>query len=301
MLLIGMITLILVGFSARTVLDGLQYRAVMVSSDRNIDDSFNEMAEEGWYPRFVLKFEGDARLIFERPRDKEQRTFGLEYKAKVVKRAKNIDDTFNKMAGDGWEPRFVFRTGALNQNWRLMMERDPENPVTYLEYRAVVIDEGRNVDDKFNQLAADGWYPLFVVQGADKHRMLFERDPSNTERTMRFMAKTTRNIKRIDDLYNEHGEDGWEPIFLFLDENDSFRTLFQQSLDEELIPLEFQARRIDEMSQIDDKFNQYAADGWYPMFVIRDIKEVYEDSEGNERSRSVEDVRWRMLFGRTAE
>ena len=303
-LLIAVFTLGVVGFSMHTQRDGLQYRAVKVGSDRDIDDSFNEMAEEGWYPRFVMKFEGDARLIYERPRDEEERVYGLEYKAEVIKRARRIDDTFNKMAKDGWFPRFVFRTGALNQNWRLMMERDPEDDVTNLEYRAVVLDEGRQVDDKFNQLSADGWDPLFVIQGANNHRMLFVRDPNNTERTMRYMAKVTNNIKRIDDLYNEHGEDGWEPMFLFQDENDAFRSLFKKPLDEDSPSYEYQARRIDEMNQIDDKFNQYGADGWYPMFVIRDIEESFEDYtdlEGDERSRTVEDVRWRMLFGRAID
>ncbi len=303
-LLIAAFTLGVVGFSAHTQRDGLQYCAVKVGSDRDIDDSFNEMAEEGWYPRFVLKFEGDARLIYERPREEEERVYGLKYKAEVIKRARQIDDTFNKMAKDGWFPRFVFRTGALKQNWRLMMERDPEDDVTNFEYRAVVLDEGRQVDDKFNQLSADGWDPLFVIQGADDHRMLFVRDPNNTERAMKFMAKVTSNIKQIDDLYNEHGEDGWEPMFLFQDENDAFRSLFQKPLTGESHPLEYQARRIEEMSQIDDKFNQYGADGWYPMFVIRDIDESLEDFtdlEGNERTRSVEDIRWRMLFGRAID
>ncbi len=303
-LLIAVFTLGLVGFSAHTQRDGLQYRAVKVGSDRDIDDSFNEMAEDGWYPRFVMKFEGDARLIYERPRDEEERVYGLEYKAEVIRSARQIDDTFNKMADDGWFPRFVFRTGALKQNWRLMMERDPEDDVTNLEYRAVVLDEGRQVDDKFNQLSADGWDPLFVIQGADDHRMLFVRDPDNTERAMQFMAKVTSNIKQIDDLYNEHGEDGWEPMFLFQDENDAFRSLFQKPLGEESPSFEYQARRIEEMNQIDDKFNQYGADGWYPMFVIRDIDESledYTDLEGNERTRSVEDVRWRMLFGRAVD
>jgi len=304
-LLVCLFALGIAGFSADTLRDGLQYRALVVGSDRDIDDNFNDMAQEGWYPRFVMKFEGDARLIFERPRDEDVRTYGLEYRAEVIGTAKEIDDTFNKMAGEGWIPRFVFRTGALNQNWRLILERDPQNDVTNLEYRALVIDRGREIDDKFNQLAADGWYPLFLVRGlSDDHRMLFARDKDDTERSMRFMAKTTRNIKNIDDLYNEHGEEGWEPMFLLQDETDVFRSLFQQHIGEEAIPVEFQARRIEEMNQIDDKFNQYGADGWYPMFVIQDIEESYEDytdSEGEEGSRTVEDVRWRMLFGRDAE
>ena len=282
----------------------LQYRAVVIGSDRDIDDSFNKMADDGWYPRFVLKFEGNARLIYERPRTEGERTYGLEYKAEVIRSGKEIDDTFNKMAKDGWFPRFVFRSGALNQNWRLIMERDPEDPITNLEYRAVLLDEGRNVDDKFNQLSADGWYPLFIVEGYDDLRMIFARDPDYTERTVEFMAKTTFNIKNIDDLYNEHGQDGWEPMFLFQDETDAFRTLFERSLVDPAYPLEFQARRIEEMSEIDDKFNQYASDGWYPLFVIRDVAEIIEsdvDVNNNDKSRTVEEIRWRMLFGREVE
>ena len=68
--------------------------------------------------------------------------------------------------------------------------------------------------------------------------------------------------------------------------------------------MEFQARRIDDMSQIDDKFNQYSADDWYPLFVIRDVEELlesYEDSDGRDQTRTVDEVRWRMLFGRDAQ
>ena len=302
--LIGMLAIGSAGFVANTLLDGLQYRAIKVSSDRDIDDSMNELAEDGWYPRFVLKFQGDARLIYERERDEDERIYDLEYKAEVIGSGKEIDDTFNKMAKDGWFPRFVFRTGALNQNWRLIMERDPQDDVNNLEYRAILLGEGREVDDKFNQLSVDGWYPLFVVKGLSEHRMLFARDPDNTERTVRFMAKTTFNPKQIDDLYNEHGQDGWEPMFLFQDENEAYRTLFQQPIGEDPFPMEFQARRIDDMSQIDDKFNQYSADDWYPLFVIRDVEELlesYEDSDGRNQTRTVDEVRWRMLFGRDAQ
>jgi hypothetical protein len=162
----------------------MQYRAVVVGSDRDIDDTLNDMADEGWYPRFILKFEGNARLIFERPREEEDRVYGLEYAAEVVGSGKEIDDMFNEMVNDGWVPRFVFRTGALNQNWRLIMERDPAAPKAPLEYRAELIDRGRDLDDKFNQLAYDGWYPLFVVQAVGEHRMLFARDPDDRSQKM---------------------------------------------------------------------------------------------------------------------
>jgi hypothetical protein len=302
--LIGLFALGTLGFASYSLLDGMQYRAVKVGSDRDIDDSFNKMAKDGWDPRFVLQFEGDNRLIYERPRDEEERRYDLKYRAEVVRSGKEIDDKLNEMSEDGWFPRFVFRTGALNQNWRIMLEKDPEFMSTELEYQAVMIEEGRNVDDKFNQMSADGWYPLFVVEGLSELRMLFARDPEDTERRFRFMAKTTRNIKQIDDLYNEWGEEGWEPMFLFKDDTEAYRTLFLQPIDEEPIPQEFQAVRIDEISQVEDKFAQHSADGWYPMFVIRDIEELYEDytdSEGKERSRSVDNVRWRMLFARDLE
>lgn len=48
--LIGMLAIGSTGFVANTLLDGLQYRAIKVSSDRDIDDSMNELAEDGWYP-----------------------------------------------------------------------------------------------------------------------------------------------------------------------------------------------------------------------------------------------------------
>lgn len=288
------------GFSAHTLLS-LQYRADKVGSDRDIDDRFNELAPDGWYPRFVLTFEADPRLIFERPREQAERISGLTYRADVVRSAKEIDDTFNDRAPDGWQPRFVFRTGAVNQNWRIIFERDPADRVTNLEYRAVLIEEGRDVDDTFNQVSADGWYPLFVVESAGEHRMLFARIKGQRDREWEFMAKVTGNIKEVDDLFDTHAAEGWEPIFVFQDETERWRTLFKRPTGQTTGTHEFQARRIEDISQIDDKFNQYAADGWYPMFVIPDVTEVaenYTDEDGNRQTEWVEETRWRMLFSR---
>ena len=293
-----------VGNSVQARQDGLAYKAIKVGKDRDIDDTFKKQSKDGWYPQFILKFEGDARMIFERPRDKEQRVSNLEYKAQVVGSGKKIDDTFNKFASDGWKPRFVFRTGALNQNWRIILERDPNNRVSNMEYISELIGQGSQVDDKFNQLAADGWHPMFVVEGMGDFRMLFERQKGSMERTTRFMAKTTRNIKQIDDLYNEHGAEGWEPMFLFKDENESYRSLFKKGIGEDERPLEFLAIRIDEVNQVEDKFIQHGIDGWYPLFVIKDIEETiesYKDTDGKMKTRDIENIRWRMLFGREKE
>lgn len=300
MIILIMAMLISTGFAFHLA-QSFQYRAVKVGSDRDIDDKFNELAEDGWYPRFVMKYEADPRLIFERPREASERLTGLTYRADVVGAAKEIDDQFNKRSSDGWEPRFVFRTGAVNQNWRIIFERDPDDMVTDLEYRAVLIEEGRQVDDKFNQVSADGWYPLFVVESAGEHRMLFARDPDHTEREWEFMAKVTRRIKEVDDLFDEHAADGWEPIFVFQDETEAWRSLFKRPVGVTEASHEFQARRIEEISEVEDKFNQYSADGWYPMFVILDVTEVaedYTDEDGNTQTEWVEETRWRMLFSR---
>lgn len=308
--LIAVLFLSVAGFSAVHLFDGLQYKAEKIGSDKNIDRSLRNMAKEGWYPKFILKFEGDARLLYQRPREASERQVGLNYKAVVIGSGKKIDDTFNKMASEGWVPRFVFRTGALNQNWRIILEQDPAATTAPLEYRAELILQGRDVDDKFNQLSADGWYPLFVIEGTTDLRMLFARDPKNKERTVKFMAKTARNIKNIDDLYNEHGKEGWEPIFLFKDESSVYRSLFKQSVLEAPVRREYQARRIEEISEIDDKFTQYGADGWYPVFVIKDVEEVLQDAPVTpakpapntvQKPKTVENVRWRMLFGRVLE
>lgn len=296
------LVLLLAAFTAPTLQRSLQYRAVVVGSDRDIDDNFNKLSADGWYPRFILKFEGDARMIFERPREEADRVSGLEYRSDVVKRSRDIDDTMNDRAQDGWAPRFVFKTGALDQNWRIVFERDPSQPTAELEYRALVIERGRDVDDKFNQLGADGWEPLFIVESNEEHRMLFSRVVGQNERKWRFMAKVTSNIKQVDDLYNEHGAEGWEPMFLFKDERDQFRSLFKMPEGGEPVPMRYEARRIDEIKEVEDKFNQYSADGWYPMFVIPDVEEVWDpDAPGKEGKKGawVEHVRWRMLFSHT--
>jgi hypothetical protein len=296
------LTLVVAAFSLFPPAGTLQYRAVVAGSDRNIDDNLNKLAADGWYPRFILKFEGDARMIFERPREESERVIGLEYRADVVKRSREIDDMMNERSADGWAPRFVFQTGALNQNWRIVFERHPDEPVVETEYRALVIDRGRDVDDKFNQLGADGWEPLFIVESNEEHRMLFSRVVGKNERKWRFMAKVTSRIKQVDDLYNEHGAEGWEPMLLFKDERDQYRSLFKMPASGEPVPMRYEARRIDEVREVEDKFNQYGADGWYPMFVIPDIEEVWDaDAPGKDGKKGawVENVRWRMLFSHT--
>ncbi|MDA0379442.1 MAG: hypothetical protein O2899_08110, partial [Bacteroidetes bacterium] len=254
-----LMVLMLAAFTAAPSLLSLQYRAVVVGSDRDIDDTFNELSSEGWYPRFILKFEGDARMIFERPRNEAERLSGHEYRSDVVKRSRDIDDTMNERAAEGWVPRFVFKTGALEQNWRIVFERNPDVPAVDTEYRALVIDQGREVDDKFNQLGADGWEPMFIVKRNEEHRMLFSRVVGQQERKWQFMAKVTPNIKQVDDLYNEHGADGWEPMFLLKDERDQYRSLFKMPVGVEPVPMRYEARRIEEIREVEDKFNQYAA------------------------------------------
>ena len=78
--------LAITGFSTLIVLDSMQYRAIKVDSDRDIDDTFNDLSQDGWYPQFVLNFENNTRLILERPRVEEERIYGLEYRADVVRR-----------------------------------------------------------------------------------------------------------------------------------------------------------------------------------------------------------------------
>lgn len=179
---IALILLFLVstGFTFLLV-QNFQYRALKVESDRDIDDRFNELSEEGWYPRFVMKYEADPKLIFERPRDSAVRTTTWTYRADVVGAAKEIDDQFNERASEGWEPLFVFRTGAMNQNWRIIFGRDPENIVTDLEYRAVLIGQGREVDDTFNQYSADGWYPMFVIPDVTEVANDYTNDDGNMQ------------------------------------------------------------------------------------------------------------------------
>jgi len=96
-----LLALVVTSGFAYHVAQSFQYRAVKVDSDRDIDDRFNELAAEGWYPRFVMKYEADPRLIFERDRDEAYRVTDLEYRADVVRSAKEIDDTFNERSGDG--------------------------------------------------------------------------------------------------------------------------------------------------------------------------------------------------------
>jgi len=68
--------------------------------------------------------------------------------------------------------------------------------------------------------------------------------------------------------------------------------------------LAYKAIKVGKDRDIDDTFKKQSKDGWYPLFVIKDIEETiesYKDTDGKMKTRDIENIRWCMLFGREKE
>ncbi len=90
--------------------------------------------------------------------------------------------------------------------------------------------------------------------------------------TLEFHAETAKS-KNIDDVINKLAPEGWIPAFIIEDELRK-RILFQRSInpDHHVKTLEYQAKTIGGMMKdMQDLVNTEAADGWYPVFVVREI------------------------------
>lgn len=246
----------------------MEYKADVETRGKNIDDAFNASAADGWRPIVRLDDGGRHRLLFGRVKDGSGEP--MEYKAEVLYFAENIDDRFDELSEGGWRPIFVFHTGL---RYRMLFERetDPDLRVE-MEYRADTIDDTREVDDKFNQYAGDGWRAMFLLSATDSTeiRMLFGRPSGDDTPRYRYAAEKEWLTRHIDDVFNERASDGWRPAFVFPDK-DQYRMLFERPRsDDDIVRYEYRADLVAEAREIDDKFNRYAADGWSPVEVFWD-------------------------------
>ena len=89
--------------------------------------------------------------------------------------------------------------------------------------------------------------------------------------SLEFHAEKVK-AKDIDDVINKLAPEGWMPLFI-LDDELRKRIIFRRPLDpaRHVKSLEYQALTVDGMmKEMEDVVNTQAAEGWMPVFIIRD-------------------------------
>lgn len=98
-----------------------------------------------------------------------------------------------------------------------------------------------------------------------------DTDNENAQPTLEFHAEKTKS-KDIHKLLNKFAPEGWMPAFI-LDDQLRKRVIFRRSIDpsRRALTLEYHARTVGGMmKELQDVVNEEAAEGWMPIFIIRD-------------------------------
>lgn len=199
-------------------------------------------------------FAGDGRL--------------LEYKADVETRAADIDDVFNASAKEGWRPRFVIEDEG---RYRLLFARARNGAYEPMEYKAETLYFADNIADHFENRAAAGWRPLFVLPTGLRYRMLFEREVNPDRRIEReYRSAATHETAKIDDAFNRYAGQGWRAQFL-LSATDSteIRMLFRRKRGSPERH-QYRAHKVASTHLLDDAYNAAASERWRPIFQFPD-------------------------------
>lgn len=192
----------------------------------------------------------------------------FEFLAKTVKTNNKIDDEFNKLSSEGWEPIYVLED---EERMRLIFTRSQDASLhnTGIKYRAETVGKKREIDDKMNELAADNWAPLFVIEDLIRYRIIFGRDSNATEQPKEYLAEIVEESRYLDDKFNQLGVDGWQPLFA-LNDAERFRIIFGRTKSDQSIPKKYRAVKVLYPREIDDKFNELALEGWKPVLGFPD-------------------------------
>jgi len=264
--------------------DSYEFLAKTVKQNNKIDDEFNRQAPEGWKPLYVLEDEEKMRLIFVRSSNAENRVSTYSYRAETVGKKREIDDKMNELAVENWTPLFVVEDLI---RYRVIFGKDENTDESEpMEYRAELIDESRYLDDKFNQLGADGWQPMFGLNDAERFRIIFGRQKNGGHTSKRYRAVKVLYPREIDDKFNELAPDNWKPVLGFPDGYE-YRLIFVE--DPSTPSAEYMADKVTYSRHIEDKFVQHNVNGWFPRFVFKFAEDTTLLSD---------EPRYRLIFTR---
>ncbi len=251
---------------------------------KDIDDTINKLAPEGWMPAFILDDELRKRVLFRRSLNPDRVVTTLEYSARTVDgMMKQMQDVVNEEAAEGWMPVFIVRDVFKH---RIIFTRDTARPNAEAEYMKLIVDESRHLDDAFNHHGAMGWEAKFVIEYGERYHVLFRRKKGVEQQPKRYRAIKTFGTSLIDNTYEDMAASGWQPIMTFQDKDD-YRMLFVEHPNAHR--LEYFAERVTKIKHVDDSFNRRNQNGWYPIFVFQ-----FEA----DKTLFTEEEQFRLLFTR---
>ena len=191
-----------------------------------------------------------------------------EFRAEKTK-AKNIDDTINKLAPEGWMPAFIL-DDELRKRVIFRRSLNPDRVVTTLEYSARTVDGMmKQLQDVVNEEAEQGWMPLFIFDDMFKQRIIFTRDKVNPNAEAEYMKLIVDESRHLDDAFNHHGSNGWEPKFI-IEYGERYHVLFRRKKNVEHQPKRYRAIKTFGTSLIDNTYDDMAAEGWQPIMTFQD-------------------------------
>ncbi len=154
-----------------------EYMKLIVDESRHLDDTFNHHGRVGWEPKFVIEYGERYHVLF-------RRKTGVEHQPKKYRALKTlatslIDNTFNELAVEGWQPLITFQD---KKEYRMLFVEHPK--AARLEYFADRVTLIKHLDDSFGRWNQESWHPIFVwhfsadttlFTGEEQYRVLFAR------------------------------------------------------------------------------------------------------------------------------
>ncbi len=154
-----------------------EYMKLIVDESRHLDDTFNHHGRVGWEPKFVIEYGERYHVLF-------RRKTGVEHQPKKYRALKTlatslIDNTFNELAVEGWQPLITFQD---KKEYRMLFVSHPQ--AHRLEYFADRVTLIKHLDDSFTKWNQNSWHPIFLwhfsadttlFTGEEQYRILFAR------------------------------------------------------------------------------------------------------------------------------
>lgn len=154
-----------------------EYFKQVIEQSRHLDDAFNQHGSRGWEAKFVIEFGEQYHVLFRRRTDIE--VSPKKYRAIKTRGSSLIDNSYDKLATEGWQPIMTFEDG--DQYRMLFVQHEKAH---LLEYFADLVAKPKHIDDAFRRRNQNGWHPIFVFKFADdktlfseteQYRLLFAR------------------------------------------------------------------------------------------------------------------------------
>ncbi|MFK7848618.1 MAG: hypothetical protein AB8G77_25245 [Rhodothermales bacterium] len=146
-----------------------EYMKLIVDESRHLDDAFNHHGTTGWEPKFVIEYGERFHVLFRRKK-------GIEHQPKRYRALKTlatslIDNTYDELAAEGWQPLLTFQDG---ERYRMLFVEHPN--ATRLQYFADRVTKIKHLDDSFSRWNEQGWHPIFVFQFSADTTLLTEEE-----------------------------------------------------------------------------------------------------------------------------